>query len=93
MSSASVKILNPNTQSNITDMHNNLTIYYSHPIKTYNSAVNEFLRTGDVKILKPFKRPFKDANGKLHYFEIDPDKLYEIAEQQEEPEFWEIYKI
>jgi hypothetical protein len=62
-------------------------------IGKYNSAVNEFLRTGDVKILKPFKRPFKDANGKLHYFEIDPDKLYEIAEQQEEPEFWEIYKI
>ena len=62
-------------------------------IGKYNSAVNEFLRTGDVKVLKPFKRPFKDANGKLHYFEIDPDKLYEKAEQQEEPEFWEIYKI
>ena len=61
-------------------------------IGKYNSAVNEFLRTGDVRVLKPFKRPFKDANGKLHYFEVDPDKLYEIAEQQEEPEFWEIYK-
>ena len=61
-------------------------------IGKYNSAVNEFLRTGDVKVLKPFKRPFKDANGKLHYFEVDPDKLYEIAEQLEEPEFWEIYK-
>ena len=62
-------------------------------IGKYNSAVNEFLRTGDVKVLKPFKRSFKDANGKLHHFETDPDKLYEIAEQQEEPEFWEIYKI
>lgn len=37
MSSASFKILNPNTQSNITDMHKTLTIYYSHPIKTCNS--------------------------------------------------------
>ena len=62
-------------------------------IGKYNSAVNEFLRTGNVKVLKPFNKPFKDANGKLHYFEINPDKLYEIAEQQEEPEFWEIYKI
>jgi|SRR5579875_3002100 len=62
-------------------------------IGKYNSAVNEFLRTGDANVLKPFKRPFKDANGKKHYFETDPDKLYEISEQQEEPEFWEIYKI
>ena len=37
MSSASVKILNSNTQNNITDVHKNLAIYYSHPIKTYNS--------------------------------------------------------
>lgn len=62
-------------------------------IGKYNSAVNEFLRTGDVRKLRPFNRPFKDANGKKHYFETDPDKLYEIAEKQEEPEFWEIYKI
>ena len=62
-------------------------------IGKYNSAVNEFLRNDDIKVLKPFKRSFKDANGKLHHFETDPDKLYEIAEQQEEPEFWEIYKI
>lgn len=61
-------------------------------IGKYNSAVNEFLRTGDANVLKPFRKPFKDANGKKHYFETDPDKLYEIAEQQEEPEFWEIYK-
>ena len=62
-------------------------------IGKYNSAVNEFLRTGDANVLKPFRKPFRDANSKKHYFETDPDKLYEIAEQQEEPEFWEIYKI
>lgn len=62
-------------------------------IGKYNSAVNEFLRTSDIKVLKPFKKPFKDAQGKLHHFETDPDKLYEIAEQQEEPEFYEIYKL
>ena len=62
-------------------------------IGKYNSAVNEFLRTDNTNLMKPFRKPFMDAQGKLHYFEIDPDKLYEIVEQQEEPEFWEIYKI
>ncbi|MBD6956389.1 MAG: hypothetical protein F9Y92_07135 [Thermoplasmatales archaeon] len=62
-------------------------------IGKYNSAVNEFLRTGNVNVLNEFKKPFKDAHGKLHYFETEPEKLYEIAEQQEEPEFYEIYKI
>ncbi len=62
-------------------------------IGKYNSAVNEFLRTGNTSVLKPFRKPFRDAQGKLHYFETDPDRLYEIAEQQEEPEFWEIYRI
>lgn len=62
-------------------------------IGKYNSAVNEFIRTGNPNVLKQFRKPFKDANGKLRYFEIDPDRLYEIAEQQEEPEFYEIYKV
>lgn len=62
-------------------------------IGKYNSTVNEFLRTSDVKVLKPFRKPFRDAKRKLHHFETRPDKLYEIAEQQEEPEFWEIYKL
>jgi uncharacterized protein YaaR (DUF327 family) len=61
-------------------------------IGKYNSAVREFLRTGKTDVLKSFRKPFKDANGELHHFETDPDKLYEIAESQEEPEFWEIYK-
>jgi hypothetical protein len=62
-------------------------------IGKYNSAVNQFLRTGNEDILKQFIKPFKDSKGNLHYFETDPDKLYGIAESQEEPEFYEIYKI
>jgi hypothetical protein len=62
-------------------------------IGKYNSSVKEFLRTGNEDVLKQFKKPFKDANGKLHYFETDPGRLYEIAESQEEPEFYDIYKI
>jgi len=62
-------------------------------IGRYNSAVNQFLRTGNEAVLKPYKKPFKDANGKLHLFETDPDKLYEIAVSREEAEFYEVYKI
>lgn len=62
-------------------------------IGKYNSAVNQFLITGNEEVLKPFKKPFKDAQGKTHKFEIDPDKLYAIAEAQEEPEFYEVYRI
>jgi len=62
-------------------------------IGKYNSAVNQFLRTGNEDILKQFIKPFKDNKGNLHFFETDPDKLNEIAESQEEPEFYEIYKI
>jgi len=62
-------------------------------IGKYNSAVNEFLRIGNEDILKQFIKPFTDSKGNLHFFETDPDKLNEIAESQEEPEFYEIYKI
>jgi hypothetical protein len=62
-------------------------------IGKYNSAVKEFLISGNEAVLEPFKKPFKDANGKLHHFETDPNKLYEISESREEAEFYEIYKI
>jgi hypothetical protein len=62
-------------------------------IGKYNNAVKQFLTTGNTEILKEFNKPIKDAKGNLHYFETDPDKLTEIMEAQEEPEFYEIYKI
>ncbi|MEM3845430.1 MAG: hypothetical protein QXU98_06995 [Candidatus Parvarchaeota archaeon] len=62
-------------------------------IGKYNTSVKEFLDTGNSDALKPFMKPFNDVNGKMHSFETDPDKLYEIAEAQEEPEFYEIYKL
>ncbi len=62
-------------------------------IGRYNSAVKEFLRTGNADILKQFRKPIKDSKGNIHYFETDPEKIIEIIETQEEPEFYEIYKI
>lgn len=62
-------------------------------IGKYNNSVKQFLITGNADILKEFNKPIKDAKGNLHYFETDPNKLTEIMEAQEEPEFFEIYKI
>ena len=62
-------------------------------IGKYNNAVKQFLATGNAEILKEFNKPIKDAKGNLHYFETDPNKLIEIMEAQEEPEFFEIYRI
>ncbi len=62
-------------------------------IGKYNSTVREFLRTGNTDVLKQFEKPIKDSGGNIHYFETDPKKITEIIESQEEPEFYEIYKI
>ena len=62
-------------------------------IGKYNSAIGQFLENANKDFLKPFKKPFKDAHGKLHYFETDSDTIYGIIESQEEAEFWEIYRL
>ena len=61
-------------------------------IGKYNNAVKQFLTTGNQDVLKGFDKPIRDAQGNLHNFETNPDKLYEIVESQEELEFYEIYK-
>ena len=62
-------------------------------IGKYNNTVKQFLSTGDRAVLKEFNKPIRDVKGNLHYFEINPSRLIEIAEAQEEPEFFEIYRI
>ena len=71
MSSASVKILNSNTQNNITDMHKNLTIYYSHPIKTYNSEQEKQA----IELLQKRFRKFTIVNPKDYRFSGMQDYL------------------
>ena len=65
----------------------------SSKIGKYNNAVKQFLTTGNADILEEFKKPIRDAQGKLHNFETNQSRLTEIAEAQEEPEFFDIYKI
>lgn len=62
-------------------------------IGEYFSSVRQAIRTGDDSYLKRFKRKsIIDANGKKHKFETDLDKIYDIEEGIEEPEFREIYE-
>ena len=62
-------------------------------IGEYNKAVHQFLATGNEDVLKGFRKPIRDSQGKLHHFETNQSRLIEIAEAQEEPEFFEIYRI
>lgn len=62
-------------------------------IAEYMNAVQKALKSGDESALKKFDRvKILDANGEEHYLETDLDKLFEIAEAQEEPEFLQIYQ-
>ena len=71
MSSASVNMLNPNCQNNITGVHKNLTIYYSHPIKTYNSEQEKHA----IELLQKRFRKFRIVNPKDYRFSGMQDYL------------------
>nr|WP_321498354.1 hypothetical protein [uncultured Methanolobus sp.] len=61
-------------------------------IAKYFNDVQKALKTGDESVLRKYKNlKLIDANGKEHHFETDLDRLYEIRETIEEPEFFEIY--
>lgn len=63
-------------------------------IGQYFTAVQKALETRNSSVLDKFKHTkIVDANGKEHHFETDLDRLYEIMDAQEEPEFLEIYSI
>ena len=62
-------------------------------IGKYFSSVQKALKNNDPSVLNKFKdRKIIDSEGREHFFEIDLERLYEIMEAQEEPEFLEIYQ-
>ncbi len=62
-------------------------------IGRYMSAVGQFLKTNNPKLLAEFKdRSVKDVTGKIHQFETDPNVLYRLSSTGGEP-FEEIYRI
>ncbi|MGA8615076.1 MAG: hypothetical protein WB760_26045 [Xanthobacteraceae bacterium] len=62
-------------------------------IARYMSAVGHFLKSNDPKFLTEFKgASVKDALGKVHPFETDPNALYRLSSAGGEP-FEEMYRI
>jgi transposase len=65
---------------------------YASTIGKYHSAIRKFLETGDRSVLKPFKnKRIRDANGKIHKLETDPNKIYRIEKGREDTEVFSIY--
>jgi len=62
-------------------------------IGEYFSMVGHALETGDPSFLKKFKKiAIKDVEGKKHKLETDLGRLYELQDEAEDTEFFEIYK-
>lgn len=62
-------------------------------IGKYFSSVRKAIKNNDPSILNKFKyRKIIDSKGREHFFETDLERLYEITDAQEEPEFLEIYQ-
>ncbi|WP_319507687.1 hypothetical protein [uncultured Methanolobus sp.] len=62
-------------------------------IAKYFNDVQKALKKNDASILEKYSDiKIVDAEGKEHHFETGLEKLYEIEETIEEPEFLEIYQ-
>jgi hypothetical protein len=63
-------------------------------IGKYYNDVKKALETNDEKILRKYKRRIvKDAKSKKHRLETRLEKIFEIEEAKEEPEFYQIYEV
>jgi len=61
-------------------------------IAEYFNAANKALKDGNPDHLKRFENAkVIDADGKEHFFVTDLERLFEIQDAQEEPEFFELY--
>jgi hypothetical protein len=62
-------------------------------IGSYFNAVRKARNKGDDSELEQYRnKTIVDSDGRRHKFETDLDTIYEIEEQQEEPEFFDIYE-
>lgn len=59
----------------------------------YHHAAGQFVRTNDLRLLKPFRgRTVQAANGRRYVLETDPNALHRIA-AMDSPRFHEIHAI
>jgi len=59
----------------------------------HHHAAGEFVRTNDIKLIKPFKgQSVQAVSGRKYALETDPNALHRIA-AMDSPPFHEIYEI
>lgn len=62
-------------------------------IGKYHSAIGKLIDQNNINKLQSFHEiKIRDIKGKVHRFEIDADKIKQILERVEEPEFFNIYR-
>ena len=67
--------------------------HYASKLGRYMAGVKRFLRTNDIKHLKPFiGKSIKDQKNKTYVFETNPNSLYRIATSGNES-FEQVYRI
>lgn len=63
-------------------------------IGNYYNDVKKALETGDERFLKKYKKKtIRDARGKKHKLETRLEKIRDIEEAKEDPEFYQIYEV
>ena len=63
-------------------------------IGKYYNDVKKALETGDEKILRKYKRRvIRDSKNRKHKLETRLEKIRDIEEAKEEPEFYQIYEV
>jgi len=67
---------------------------YASIIGKYYNDVKKALETGDESVLRKYKKiVIRDVDGKKHKLETRLDKIRDIEEAKEEPEFYQIYSV
>jgi len=67
---------------------------YASLIGSYYNDVKKALETNDEKILRKYKRRVvRDSKNRKHKLETRLEKIREIEEAKEEPEFYQIYEV
>lgn len=61
-------------------------------IGKYQSAISRLKENNPNPLLSFNEIMIRDIKGKLHRFDSEPDKIFEILERIEEPEFFDIYR-
>lgn len=63
-------------------------------IGEYYNDLKKLLEKGDTSVLRKYKRRvIRDSKGRRHRLETRPQKIFDIEDSKEEPEFYTVYEV